>query len=428
MNAQKTGKRQWSLLTKLSLGYIGISAIVLVLGGLYVFQSIRIELDDEEARRFRSLMKDAVSLLETGIPPDSIPIHPMQIFVLDFDQEIIPFSMTDTMVWHSRGQKTERQLVATASYKINGKHYLLQSQVFGVETEDITSGVFHSVWIMLLFLLMFVLIAGRLIFKRILSPFRYALQGIRAFRIKQQQPIPVVPTTTKEFGELNDFLQLMSRKAVGDYQILKESTENTSHELQTPLAVMRSKLELLMGSDLTDEQAALVLPVYNAVEHLSKINRSLVLLAKLENKEYESTEPVDFSKICCQSIEAMQEMIAMKEITLTQHIQEKVIFNTNPVLAGILISNLLGNAIQHNVIGGSIDINLTRRRLMICNTGNQPGIPVEELFKRFRKADPSTSSPGLGLPIARQICTTNHWHISYRYDAKQLHIVEVDFA
>src|SRR5690606_27361165 len=97
-------------------------------------------------------------------------------------------------------------------------------------------------------------------------------------------------------NELNCFLERMTDKAVKDYSSLKEFAENASHELQTPLAIIRSKLELLSESDIRGEQALLIGDMQNAVEKLARINRSLVLLSRLENNEYEATEKVPFSQ------------------------------------------------------------------------------------------------------------------------------------
>src|SRR6202000_3201098 len=87
-----------------------------------------------------------------------------------------------------------------------------------------------------------------------------------------------------------EFLKKMTEKAQEDYQSLKEFTENASHELQTPTAIIRGKLDLLMESDIRDEQAVLIAEMQNALERLSRIHSSLTLLTKLENKEYEAKE------------------------------------------------------------------------------------------------------------------------------------------
>jgi len=107
-------------------------------------------------------------------------------------------------------------------------------------------------------LLILVGISSRLISKYILAPFKRTLRVIQSFDIRQKEPVRLPATRTSEFRELNEFLKKNDREGAGRYQLLKEFTENASHELQTPTAIIRGKLDLLMESDLRDDQAALI--------------------------------------------------------------------------------------------------------------------------------------------------------------------------
>src|SRR5690606_30787922 len=152
------------------------------------------------------------------------------------------------------------------------------------------------------------------------------------------------------------FLQEMTTKAQEDYKSLKEFTENASHELQTPLAIIRGKLELLMDSNLANEQAALISSAHNAVEKLSKIGQSLTLLTKLDNQEFEIFTTIDFSQQLKESLFAFQELIEMKSLHLVTSIEDHVHIKIHPLLNNILLNNLLSNAIRHNHEFGLIRI------------------------------------------------------------------------
>jgi signal transduction histidine kinase len=233
-------------------------------------------------------------------------------------------------------------------------------------------------------------------------------------------------TASYEFKELNQFLEKMTNKALEDYRALKEFSENASHELQTPLAIMRGKLELLMETNINEEQASFILSIQNAVQKLSAVNQSLTLLTKLENQEYQP-QRFDFSLLVDKSIAAFRELIEMKSIKLTAQTAAAVNINLNPLLADILFTNLLNNAIRHNVANGTISIVLTPASLVIENTGEPPKTNIDELFKRFKKDNQSSDSTGLGLAIVKQICELNNFNVKYLY-RNGIHILTVTFS
>ncbi|HZE86017.1 MAG TPA: HAMP domain-containing sensor histidine kinase, partial [Puia sp.] len=280
-------------------------------------------------------------------------------------------------------------------------------------------------WILLM-LLILVGISSQLISKYILAPFKRTLRVIQSFDIRQKEPVRLPATRTSEFRELNEFLKKMAEKAQEDYQLLKEFTENASHELQTPTAIIRGKLDLLMESDLRDDQAALIAEIQNALEKLSRIHSSLTLLTKLENYEYSSGTPICFSILTRETLASFGELIQLKALDLQTHIEENIYLQLHVSLADLLLTNLISNAIRHNIPGGSISVALTRQGLLISNPGKEPQAPAMELFERFKKGNPDSDSIGIGLAIVRQICELNNFNIIYEY-ASGLHMLAISF-
>jgi signal transduction histidine kinase len=271
-----------------------------------------------------------------------------------------------------------------------------------------------------------------LISKYILAPFKRTMRVIQSFDLKQQEAVRLPATRTSEFRELNQFLKKMTEKAQEDYQSLKEFTENASHELQTPTAIIRGKLDLLMESDIRDEQAILIAEMQNALERLSRIHSSLTLLTKLENQEYEANVSVCISAVVRGILDSFDELIEMKSLRLDARIAEKVYVALNPALADLLVTNLLSNAIRHNMAPegegrGWIMVNLTKEGLVISNSGREPKVPVGELFERFKKGNPGGDSIGIGLAIVRQICDISHFTIEYQY-LSGVHSVAISWA
>jgi len=280
-------------------------------------------------------------------------------------------------------------------------------------------------------LLVLVVISGGLISKYILAPFKRTMRVIQSFDLKQKESIHLPGTRTSEFQELNEFLKKMTDKAREDYQSLKEFTENASHELQTPTAIIRGKLDLLMESEIRDEQAILIAEMQNALERLSRIHSSLTLLTKLENKEYEAREPVCISRLTREALNSFEELILMKALVLSADIEEKVYVALHASLADLLLTNLISNAIRHNVAPGAgqglIFVKLSREGLVIANTGREPQVPTEELFERFKKGNPGSDSIGIGLAIVRQICDLSHFDIVYHFRSGY-HILAISFV
>lgn len=407
------------LVYKFALWYLLITLFALAIGGVISYREIKEEIDFEQSLYLKGKLDAAVRRLSRGMHPDSLMRHNMEIRQMDLAQPEMPFHVTDTMVMHKFLQRLEQQIKVSASYKVNGKHYYVAAYDGMVESDDITEAVIKSITGIFLVMLVITGLLSYLISKHLLHPFHKTLKAIRSFRLRQNEPLALAPTRTTEFKKLNLFLEEMTEKARHDYQVLKEFTENASHEMQTPLAIIRGKLELLMESEINDSQAKLIMSAHNAVEKLSKMGQSLILLSKLENREFDPPEKVDFSRLLTESLEAFEELIEMKSISLRKEIQEGVKLTIHPVLAEILLSNLVSNAIRHNTRQGSIEVTLTRHELRIVNSGEPLKIPPDEIFKRFKKSNQTNDSVGLGLAIVKQICAMNDMRITYDWqDAK----------
>jgi signal transduction histidine kinase len=285
-----------------------------------------------------------------------------------------------------------------------------------VEADDITEAVVTS--LSRIFLLLLLGFGGIALFfsARIFRPFNQTLDRIRNFRVRDRGPLDLPETGTREFARLNHFIEQMAEKSRREYQALKEFSENASHEIQTPLAIARSKLELLLESPhLSDQEIELVGSAQESINKLSKLGRSLSLLTKIENEEFGDAGFVDFSRLVERAVDQFSELAELKDLRMRHQIEAGVALRIDPVLADVLLTNLLQNAVRHNYEGGCIEVRLDSRALCIQNTGQPPQAPPEEFFRRFRKDQQSGESLGLGLAIVKRICELNQLDISYRY-------------
>jgi signal transduction histidine kinase len=425
------------LTTKFTLWYFGIMLVVLLIGGAIVYYEIQWKISRVEVVRHQRLNDLIAQQIRQGGDYTDHPTRKRAI-VVPIPADSVPNDIssfyTRGLAWNPEFQTNEFKLLVTSFYTIHGQHYRITTYSFIPSFYQLLPGVVDSFkWILLLLLVLVVVSAG-LISKYILAPFKRTMRVIQSFDLKQKEAMRLPGTKTSEFRELNEFLTRMTERAREDYQSLKEFTENASHELQTPTAIIRGKLDLLMESDIRDEQAILIAEMQNALERLSRIHSSLTLLTKLENKEYQAKEPVCISNLARETLASFDELIQMKSLVLEAHIEKAVYIPLHLSLADLLLTNLISNAIRHNAppspaeqgAAGFIRVELSKEGLVIVNTGREPSIPTQELFERFKKGNSGSDSIGIGLAIVRQICDLSHFDILYQYSGG-LHKLAVSF-
>ena len=219
----------------------------------------------------------------------------------------------------------------------------------------------------------------------------------------------------------------MVQKVNQDYRSLKEFSENASHEMQTPMAVAKGKLELLMQDDqLSPEQIKLLQQASSSIQKLSKIGQSLSLLTKIENQEFTNTDVTDFSQVVEKTVSNFEDLAAIKGIKIDYSIDPEVHLRMNHMLADILVTNLLKNAVQHNEENGWIKVDLKDNTLVVKNSGEAPQLPTGQLFERFRKGNTNQRTPGLGLSIVKKICDASGIYVRYRF-VEDAHTLNLEF-
>lgn len=268
---------------------------------------------------------------------------------------------------------------------------------------------------------LFVMIVGGLLFlnrrlsKSVWKPFRETLDQLKTFSLNKQTKIEFSKTDVSEFDELNQSLTKLIEHNVSVYKTQKEFTENASHELQTPLAILKNKLDILLqNQDLTEKQYQIAEEMNRALSRSSRINKNLLLLAKIDNKQFDS-ETFHLDEVLNQSLEILQEHFEQKNISVNTEISDNVKVNGNIGLTEVLINNLILNAIRHTSINGSILIRLSQSEFEVSNSGTDK-LNGDLLFKRFSRFSKDNNGSGLGLAIVQEICKSQNWTIDYRFE------------
>jgi len=416
------------LITRFIIIYLTITVIVLGIGGVISYGIIKSEVDKELKFEFMERIDRVAYLLERGrsFHRSRRDIEGDRNLVVErLDRAVEPrVEVTDTLIWHDRLEQNESNVKVSAYRNINGESYYISTYGVMIESDDITEAVVKTfLWILGLQILGAIGI-GYFVSGPLFKPFRESLRKIKTFKLQEKQYIPADETGVVEFNEMNAFVEEMTRKAVSDYENLKEFAENASHEIQTPLAIARGKLELLSETDLNEEQYGYVDSLERTVKKLSRLSESLALLTKIDNHEFDSEKATNMSELIEESISQFSEFLALRNLSLETSMEKNVEVYIHPVLADILWTNLFQNAIKHNIENGTIKIGLTREMLSISNTGKEPTLEPGKLFERFQKSDQNSDSIGLGLSIIKRIVEHNHYKISYAY-SNGWHTIEI---
>ena len=305
------------------------------------------------------------------------------------------------------------------------KNYLVTISKSRAEAEGLVRIIFLITIGVTILLLVSLLLINRLVLNRIWQPFYQTLSRMQAFNLAQKEDMNTASTKIDEFNELNTAAATMAERVKKDYRELKTFTDNASHEMMTPLAVINAKLDLLLQeSPLDPKQGVLVDEIYHAVGRLSRLSSALLLLAKIENKLVTAHETLDLKQAIEEKAVHFHELMQNKGIQYSQQLQEKEI-SMSKYLLDILLNNLFSNAIRHNHQGGQIHIHLLESQLVISNTGNKVELDQQQVFERFYK-NPASEGMGLGLAIVKQIVNLQQFEISYVYQ-NNLHIFTLFF-
>lgn len=292
--------------------------------------------------------------------------------------------------------------------------------------QDTIVGLFIQFLSFVAILVIAVLVVMRYVPQRLWQPFNDTLAKVKQFRVEKGNVPQLEHTGTKEFDELNATLTTIMADSVRSYQVQKEFTENASHELQTPLAIVQSKLDnLLQDPQLTQRQAEELVQIYQEIRHTSRLSRNLLLLSKIENNQYSAMTRVNVADKIDETLPHLASIAG--DIKIKTDFGDKTFtVSCNETLLESLINNLVVNAVRHNRKGGSISISVRDGRLSVDNLSDEPALDPQRVFSRFYRTKQQKGN-GLGLAIVKSICDYHHWHVGYEYSGG-MHKFVVDFG
>jgi signal transduction histidine kinase len=412
------------LQTKINIRFLAVTFLVFSVAGVLFYLALGRVVDQNIREMLESRKAYIILNLQQNQPISDLlesPDHSIFIKRVEKTGENKRFS--DTLAY----DQEEKELIPfrkmTFSAHSGDKQYevvLLQSLL---ESEDLQMVIVSFMIALFGLVLLALFFLNRWLSNKAWNPFFKSLSVLNHWKIGENQAVSFDRTGISEFDQLNGTLENMMQKIQADFVNLKEFTENASHEIQTPLAIIKSKLEMvLQDKTLSDQQHQRIHAAFESANRLSKLNEALLLLSKIENQQFVETAEIDICQLIQSRLEYLEELFALKQIDVSVHLDQRVVFVLNPLLADILINNLLSNALRHNIEKGKIIISSENQEITILNTSEQAEMDVSRLFRRFAKQTTTSESNGLGLAIAHEICNNYNLQLKYFYSDDMHHM------
>lgn len=309
------------------------------------------------------------------------------------------------------------RVMCTAFRMPDGQYYELKLMISILERDDMVEAMLWYLGALFLLFLICTSIGIQLVLKGVFRPLHRLLDWLHCIQPGKEVPPLDNPTKIREFRQLSDAALDMGNRSYKAYEEQKQFIENASHELQTPLAIVRGKVELLAESEgMTEQQMEQLDEIYATLGRAVKLNKSLLLLSRIENGQYTEMEDVSVDEILDELLPELMDIYEHKQVRLIRKREEQpFIIRCNHSLAQILVSNLVKNSLLHNREGGELQVLTTPTSLVIKNTGDVP-LDGEKLFRRFYHGmDGKKDSTGLGLAIARSIALSSSLKLTYEW-------------
>jgi signal transduction histidine kinase len=343
-------------------------------------------------------------------PLDDFTFYPIEESVYRKGQE----SYTDTLVYEQVDEELDEYRKLTSFVELKGKYYRLEIEKPHLEATEIIGTISITLGGMFFGMVLCFYLSQRYIAKKIWNPFYVMLEKLRHFRLDKRQLPKLSRSQIDEFQMLHEAIKELTSKNMEVFESQKQFIENASHEMQTPLSIIQSRLEELIGrAELTEQQATILEGIINSTQRLKKLNKTLLMLSKIENQEFSLTEEINIKAIILNSLSYYEEQKESMNIQVELDIKPIDSHRGNEMLTEILIQNLLKNAFFHNIKDGRVSIKLDKNQFTIANIGNNTGIDQDKLFERFYKVSNNPDSWGLGLAICSKIAKVSNWELEY---------------
>ena len=405
------------LLNKTQRLFLQLALPVFILAGLGMYWALRFVADDFTDENLQQVKAEIETYVRNQ---DTLPVFFQtannRITIDPFDGPPVPERYSDTLLLNALEVELEPYRRLEFPLQFHGQNYRVSIQQSQLEHEDLALTVSLLLLLLGALLLALLLWVNHRVAHQVWQPFFNTLDRMRNFKLNEQTPLNLDKTEITEFKELHSTLENLVEKVRRDFQTVKQFTENASHEMQTPLAVIQNQVELLLQNEaLTEPQAEQLVGIEQALRRMIRLHQALLLLAKIGNNQFPERSRVDLKVLLEKKLTGLEELLLEKKLELQTDFQSAYL-EINPMLAETLITNLLANAMKHNLNSGNISIRLAPGELHIENSCSKPSRSVPELQTRFVRGNGGAEGLGLGLAIVQEICDISRLQFSSSYE------------
>lgn len=403
------------LISKTIVLYLAISVPLLLIAGCISYIMIRAEVREGTDESLLEEMETTEQMISRSSV--NCMVGDGMSTITEIAKPRWGFSFSDTVMFDKSESESIDYRLLKSYFNHNGKSYRIVIARPYLEEYELLEGLFSSFLVMIGFLILAFFAMNWFLSTTLWRPFYRTIDLLESYEVSKPAEKNFGSSSIEEFDKLNRALDKMTETIRNDFLRQKEFTENASHEMQTPLAVIKSKLELLMQSPkLGEEEMGRLQGVEAAVSKLASLNKALLLLARIDNGQFSEKQKVDMEQVVDRLLNNYADILSAREIKLSKLVKAPMHLEINPVLADILVGNLLQNAIRHNIDKGTILITVDKSSFSVANGGLPLAVGPAELFERFRKGNASTESLGLGLAIVKSITEYYGYSINYSYE------------
>lgn len=326
-------------------------------------------------------------------------------------------SYRDEMVYiTAKGETEPARILMTIFQKEDGGYMELVVYTPTIEKYDLQRAILGWIVFLYVLLLLMILAVNAWVFYRNMRPLYTLLKWLENYRLGTKQEPLDESLRIVEFRKLNEAANLFSERSEQLYEQQKLFIGNASHEMQTPLAICRNRLEMLMEDDtLTEKQLSELMKTHRTLENLTRLNKSLLLLCKIDNRQFTDVKSMCLNELLMHYLDDYKEVYAYRRVQVEVYVEHCFRLEMSESLATVLLTNLLKNAFVHTEEGGTIKLSFTASSFEIRNTGDTP-LNKERIFERFYKEGKKEGSTGLGLALVDSICKAYRLNLSYRFE------------
>lgn len=399
-----------------------ITALVLAFWSFFFYITIVREMNDELDD---SLEDYAELVIRRHLKGEKLPTKSWGSNNQYFLQRITPaqaqakphITHTDRQVYID--DKNEWEPARVISYifqNYQGEFYEIEVSTPTIDRADLKESIFWSLLILYISILISIFLINLWTIKYTMRPLHKLLHWLQGYQLNKTNEPLQNNTKIEEFKSLNEGVGRAMQRNEEVYNQQRMFIGNASHELQTPLAVAINRLEMMLENEqLSEAEMSNLIKIRQTLTSMSKLNRSLLLLSRIENQQFAERTPINLNEQTRQLLDDFKAIYAHQSLTVELHEAAPFIALTNEVMASALLTNLIKNAFIHNRQQGTVRVTTQEQGITVMNTGSEKPLDTTKIFAPFYHEGQHTSSTGLGLALAKTICEQSGWQLIYNF-------------